>query len=133
MFSVTVCDHVLIAHSLHGEIFGPAQRLHGATFAIEAEFRAASLDPARIVVDIGLATVELRRVLAPLDYSNLDENPVLAGSNTTAEYIAFYIHKMLAEAGREGRLGDAGRALAGIKVLVRESPTAWAAYEGPIT
>jgi 6-pyruvoyl-tetrahydropterin synthase len=132
MFSVTVCDHILIAHSLRGEVFGPAQRLHGATFAVEAEFRAPKLDPAGIVVDIGLAQAELRRVLAPLDYSNLDENPALAGANSTAEYMAFHIHKTLAAGCREGRLGAAGRTLSGLRLLLRESPTAWAAYEGPV-
>jgi 6-pyruvoyl-tetrahydropterin synthase len=85
MFSLTVCDHIMIAHSFHGEEFGPAQRMHGATFAVEAEFRAKSLDHHQLLVDIGLAKTELRRVLDTVDYSNLDENPLLIGLNTTTE------------------------------------------------
>ena len=132
MYSVTVCDHILIAHSFRGEAFGPAQRMHGATFAIEAEFRAAKLDDLQLLIDIGLARVELRTVLDALDYSNLDENPAFAGANTTLEYISAFIHGRLAEACRAGRMGEHGRALSGIKVLIRESPVAWAAFEGPI-
>ena len=132
MFSLTVCDHVMIAHSLHGDEFGPAQRLHGATFAIEAEFRAPRLDHHQILVDIGLAKRELRRVLDALDYTNLDENPAFAGVNTTTEYVAFHIHGLLATACRDGQLGDAGKAVTALKILVREAATAWAAYEGPV-
>ncbi len=132
MFSLTVCDHIMIAHSFRGEEFGPAQKLHGATFAVEAEFRAEKLGDLQILVDIGMAKVELRRVLDTLDYSNLDDNPTLSGINTTTEYVAFHIHGLLAAACRDGRLGDGGRAMAGLKVLVRESPNAWAAYEAAI-
>lgn len=132
MFSLTVCDHIMIAHSFQGEEFGPAQRLHGATFAIEAEFRAPKLDHHQLLVDIGLAKRELRAVLDAVDYSNLDDNPAFEGINTTTEYVAFHIHGLLAEACRDGRLGDGGKAVTALKVLVREAPTAWAAYEGPV-
>ena len=132
MFSLTVCDHIMIAHSFRGEEFGPAQRLHGATFAVEAEFRALGLDTHQLLVDIGLAKTVLRQLLDTIDYSNLDDNPVLKGINTTTEYMAFHIHGMLAEACRDGRLGEGGRAVTGLKVLLREAPTAWAAYEADI-
>jgi 6-pyruvoyl-tetrahydropterin synthase len=133
MYSLTVCDHIMIAHSFQGEEFGPAQRMHGATFAVEAEFRAARLDHHQLLVDIGLAKTELRRVLDTVDYSNLDENPLLQGINTTTEYMAFHIHRLLAAACVEGRLGHGGRAVTSLKILLREAPTAWAAFEGPLT
>jgi 6-pyruvoyl-tetrahydropterin synthase len=132
MFSLTVCDHIMIAHSFRGAEFGPAQRLHGATYAVEAEFRAPRLDGSQLLVDIGLAKSELRRALDTVDYSNLDDNPVLRGVNTTTEYMAFHIHGLLAAACRDGRLGEGGRAVTGLKLLLREAPTAWAAFEGPI-
>jgi 6-pyruvoyl-tetrahydropterin synthase len=132
MFSLTVADHIMIAHSFRGAAFGPAQRMHGATYAVEAEFRAPALDELELLIDIGLAKTELRRVLDTLDYSNLDENPTLAGKNTTTEFMAFHIHGLLAQSCRDGRLGEAGRRLACLKVLLRESPDAWAAFEGPV-
>ena len=132
MYSLTVCDHIMIAHSFQGEEFGPAQRMHGATFAVEAEFRAPALDHHQLLVDIGLAKTELRRVLDTIDYSNLDENPLFIGINTTTEYVAFHIHGLLAAACAEGRLGPGGRAVASLKILLREAPTAWAAFEGPV-
>jgi len=132
MYSLTVCDHVLIAHSFRGAAFGPAQRLHGCTFSVEAEFRAAKLDDLQLLIDVGLARSELRLVLDALDYSNLDDNPAFAGMNTTIEFVAAHIHGKLAEACHAGRMGAQGRALSGIKVLIRESPVAWAAFEGPI-
>jgi 6-pyruvoyl-tetrahydropterin synthase len=132
MFSLTVRDHIMIAHSFQGEEFGPAQRLHGATFVIEAEFRASRLDHHQLLVDIGLAKTELRRVLEPLDYRNLDELPAFAAVNTTTEQTALHIHSLLAAACRDGALGEGGRAVTGLKILVRESPDAWAAYEAPI-
>src|SRR5438270_11257641 len=98
MFSLTVCDHIMIAHSFKGAEFGPAQRLHGATYAVEAEFRASTLDRAQLLIDIGLAKAELRRVLDTLDYRNLDEHPALAGTNTTTEQMALHIHGLLAAA-----------------------------------
>ena len=133
MYSLTVCDHILIAHSFQGEEFGPAQRLHGATLAVEAEFRAPSLDHHQLLVDIGLAKIELRRVLDTIDYSNLDENPALKGINTTTEYMAFHIHRLLAAACIEGRLGPGGQRMTWLKILLREAPTAWAAFEGPLS
>jgi 6-pyruvoyl-tetrahydropterin synthase len=132
MYSLTVCDHIMIAHSFQGEEFGPAQRVHGATFAVEAEFRAPALDHHQLLVDIGLAKTELRRVLDTVDYSNLDENPAFKGINTTTEFMAFHIHGLIAKACAEGRLGHGGRAVTSLKILLREAPSAWAAFEGPI-
>lgn len=132
MFSLTVSDHIMIAHSFHGEEFGPAQRVHGATFVVEAEFRAPRLDRLQLLVDIGLAKVELRKVLDTIDYTNLDDNPVFKGTNTTTEFLAYHIHGQLAAACHEGRLGEGGRAVSGIKITLRESPNAWAAYEADL-
>ena len=132
MFSLTVCDHIMIAHSFQGEEFGPAQRMHGATYAIEAEFRAPALDAHQLLVDIGLAKTVLRALLEPIDYRNLDELPAFAGKNTTTDYVAFHIHGLLAAACKDGRLGDGGRSVTGLKILLREAPSAWAAYEAEI-
>jgi 6-pyruvoyl-tetrahydropterin synthase len=132
MFSLTVCDHIMIAHSFRGAEFGPAQRLHGATFAVEAEFRAEKLDQLNLLVDIGLARVALRRILDDIDYRNLDEAPDLAGQNTTTEFMARHIHGQLAAACRQGVLGEGGRSVSALKVLLRESPLAWAAFEAPV-
>ena len=132
MFSLTVCDHIMIAHSFQGEEFGPAQRLHGATYAVEAEFRAPKLDPHNLLIDIGLAKTELRKILDTVDYYNLDDLPALRGQNTTTEYMAFHIWTLLAAALKAGTLGAGGQAVTGLKVLLREAPTAWAAYEGPV-
>jgi len=132
VFSLTVCDHVMIAHSFRGEVFGPAQKLHGATYAIEAEFRVASLDQDGLVVDIGLARTELRRALESFDYDNLDVLPQFAGQNTTTEFMASHVHRLLAQALKDGRLGASGRRITGLKVILRESPVAWAAFEGPV-
>jgi 6-pyruvoyl-tetrahydropterin synthase len=132
MFSLTVCDHIMVAHSFRGEEFGPAQRVHGATFVVEAEFRAERLDELELLIDIGLARAELRRLLDTLDYRNLDEVEALSGRNTTTEYLAFHIFGLLREACRDGRLGAGGRNVQGIKVTLRESPLAWAAFEGAI-
>lgn len=129
MFSLTVADHIMVAHSFQGEEFGPAQRVHGATFVVEVEFRAPRLDRLQLLVDIGLAKIELRRVLDTFDYTNLDDNPVFGGINTTTEYLAFHIHGRLGAACLDGRLGDGGRAVTGLKITLRESPNAWAAYE----
>ncbi|MGE0223240.1 MAG: 6-pyruvoyl tetrahydropterin synthase family protein [Acetobacteraceae bacterium] len=132
MFSLTVSDHIMIAHSFRGAEFGPAQRLHGATFTVEAEFRAPGLDRLQLLVDIGLAKAELRQALDTIDYTNLDDNPTFQGVNTTTEYIAFYIHGLLAAACRSGKLGEGGAAVTAIKILIRESPNAWAAYEADL-
>jgi len=132
VYSLTVCDHVMIAHSFKGEIFGPAQKLHGATYGIEVEFRVPTLDADGLVVDIGLARSELRRALDSFDYHNLDVLPQFAGRNTTTEFMAAHVHGLIAAALREGRLGPAGKRIAAMKVLLRESPVAWAAFEGPV-
>ena len=132
MYSLTVCDHIMVAHSFRGAEFGPAQRLHGATFAVEAEFRAPKLDHLHLLVDIGLAKVELRKALDGLDYRNLDGEPAFAGLNTTTEFLCAHIHSLLAAALKEGKLGAQSGNVTSLKVLLRESPNAWAAYEGEI-
>jgi 6-pyruvoyl-tetrahydropterin synthase len=132
MFSLTVCDHIMIAHSFRGAEFGPAQRLHGATFAVEAEFRAPALDALHLLVDIGLAKVELRKALDTLDYRNLDSESQFAGLNTTTEFLCQHIHGLLVAALREGRLGAQSANVTALKILLRESPNAWAAFEGPV-
>ncbi|MEU7935655.1 6-pyruvoyl trahydropterin synthase family protein [Micromonospora echinofusca] len=129
MFSVTVRDHMMIAHSFRGEVFGPAQRLHGATFVVDATFRRADLDADGVVVDIGLATAQLRAVLGELTYRNLDDDPAFAGVNTTTEVLARAVADRLAERVRAGDLGAGARALAGITVTLHESHVAWASYE----
>jgi 6-pyruvoyl-tetrahydropterin synthase len=129
MFSVTVRDHMLIAHSLRGEAFGPAQRLHGATYVVDATFRRAELDADGVVVDIGRAAEELHAVVAGLGYRNLDDEPSLAGLNTTTEALARVVADRLAERARSGALGDAGRELDGLKVTLHESHIASASYE----
>ena len=127
MFSITVRDHVMVAHSFRGEVFGPAQRLHGATFVVDATFRRADLDADGIVVDIGLATQQLGAVLADLNYRNLDE--VLPGVNTTTEFLAKLVADRLADAVHAGALGEGARGLAGITVSLHESHVAWSSYE----
>jgi 6-pyruvoyl-tetrahydropterin synthase len=129
VFSVTVRDHMMIAHSLRGEVFGPAQRLHGATYVIDATFRRADLDADGIVVDIGRASEELHAVVAELSYSNLDDDPALAGMNTSTEALARVIADRLAERVRAGALGDSARAVEGLVVTLHESHVAWASYE----
>ena len=132
MFSVTVRDHMMIAHSLQGEVFGPAQRLHGATWVVDATFRRATLDADGIVVDIGRATEVLSAVLAELGYRNLDDEAEFAGMNTTTEALARVIADRLADRARAGALGDGGRELDGLVVTLHESHVAWASYERPL-
>jgi len=124
VFSVTVRDHVMIAHSLRGESFGPAQRLHGATYVVDATFRRSELDADGVVIDIGRASEELRAVLAELNYRNLDDEPSLAELNTTTEELARVVADRLAE-----RLGDAAGELDGLVVTLHESHVASASYE----
>ena len=124
MFSVTVRDHVMIAHSLQGESFGPAQRLHGATYVVDATFRRAELDADGVVIDIGRASEELRAVLAELNYRNLDDEPSLAEVNTTTEELARVVAERLVE-----RLGDVAGELDGLVITLRESHVASASYE----
>jgi 6-pyruvoyl-tetrahydropterin synthase len=132
MFSVTVRDHMMIAHSLRGETFGPAQRLHGATYVVDATFRRAALDADGIVVDIGRATAELGAVLAELTYRNLDDEPALAGMNTTTEELARVIADRLAERLLAGAVGESARELDALVVTLNESHIAWASYERPL-
>ena len=129
MFSVTVRDHMMIAHSLRGETFGPAQALHGATYVIDATFRRADLDADGIVVDIGRAADEVRTVVSELTYRNLDDEPALADMNTTTEVLARLIADRLAERAHAGALGDAARGLDGLAVTLHESHIASATYE----
>jgi 6-pyruvoyl-tetrahydropterin synthase len=132
VFSVTVRDHMMIAHSLSGEVFGPAQRLHGATYVVDATFRRAELDADGIVVDIGRATEELHAVLAELSYRNLDDEPAFEGINTTTEALAQVVADRLAERVQAGALGDAARELDGLVVTLHESHIASASYERPL-
>jgi 6-pyruvoyl-tetrahydropterin synthase len=129
VFSVTVRDHMMIAHSLRGETFGPAQGLHGATYVIDATFRRGDLDADGIVVDIGRAAEELHAVVSELNYRNLDDEPALAGMNTTTEALARLIADRLAERAYAGALGDAARELDGLVVTLHESHIASATYE----
>ena len=129
MFSVTIRDHLMIAHSLRGEVFGPAQRLHGATYVVDATFRRATLDADGVVVDIGRAAEALAAVVAGLGYRNLDEEPGLAGLNTTTEALARVIADRLADRALAGELGDGARELEGLVVTLHESHVAWASYE----
>ncbi|HEY2056562.1 MAG TPA: 6-carboxytetrahydropterin synthase [Solirubrobacterales bacterium] len=132
MFSVNVREHMMIAHSLRGEVFGPAQRLHGATYVVDATFRRAALDADGIVVDIGRAGEQLREVLAELTYRNLDDDPALAGVNTTTEVLARVIADRLAERASTGAMGESARELDGLVVTLHESHIAWASYERPL-
>jgi 6-pyruvoyl-tetrahydropterin synthase len=129
VFSVTVRDHMMIAHSLRGEVFGPAQRLHGATYVIDATFRRSELDADGVVVDIGRAAEELRAVVAELNYRNLDDEPAFAGMTTTTEVLAQVIADRLADRVHAGRLGDRARELDGLAVTLHESHVASASYE----
>jgi 6-pyruvoyl-tetrahydropterin synthase len=132
MYSVSVRDHVMIAHSFRGAVFGPAQRLHGATYVVDAEFRRPQLDDDGLVVDIGLATEALRAVLAPLNYRNLDELPEFAGRNTTTEFLAHAIWTRLVDAIQAGRLGPAAGGVTALRVALHESHVAWAGYEASV-
>ena len=132
MFSVTVRDHMMIAHSFEGEVFGPAQRLHGATYVVDATFRRAALDADNIVVDIGAAAAQLRAVVAELSYRNLDDEPAFAGINTSTEALAQVVADRLAERVHAGALGEAARELDGLAVTLHESHIAWASYERPL-
>jgi 6-pyruvoyl-tetrahydropterin synthase len=129
MFSVTVRDHVMIAHSFRGEVFGPAQRLHGATYVVDATFRRPELDADDLVVDIGAATQELGAVLGELNYRNLDDERAFAGRNTSTELLARVIADRLADRVAAGALGPNARGLTGITVTLHESHVAWASYE----
>ena len=132
MFAVEVRDHIMIAHSFRGAVFGPAQALHGATFVVDAAFLADTLDSNGIVVDIGRAHEALGAVLKPLNYRNLDELPEFRGKNTTTEFLTKHIFDELAKAARAGGLGRDGRELKAIRVTILESHVARACYEAPL-
>jgi 6-pyruvoyl-tetrahydropterin synthase len=130
MYSLNVRDHIMIAHSFRGEVFGPAQRLHGATYVVDLCFRRATLDADGLVVDIGLASQLLKQVLEAFNYRNLDDDPAFAGINTTTEFMAREVFERVATAVRAGALGAGGLGLDAICVTLHESHVAWASYEG---
>jgi 6-pyruvoyl-tetrahydropterin synthase len=132
VYSLSVRDHFMIAHSFQGDAFGPAQNLHGATYVVDATFRRSELDTDGLVVDIGRASEQLRAVLADLNYRNLDEEPAFAGKNTTTEVLAREIFDRLVRAVHAGKLGDAARSVASLCVTLRESHVAWGSYEGQV-
>lgn len=132
MFAVEVRDHIMIAHSFRGAMFGPAQALHGATFVIDAAFLADTLDENGVVVDIGRAHDVLNEILTPLRYKNLDDVPAFKGVNTTTEFLTKHVHEALAAAARAGRLGRDAKALNAIRVTISESHVARAWYEAPL-
>jgi len=132
LFAVEVRDHIMIAHSFRGALFGPTQALHGATFVIDAAFLAERLDANGVVVDIGRAHEVLKAVLGPLNYRNLDELPDFRGANTTTEFLTKYVFDRLAEAARAGKLGREGRELSAIRITISESHVARAWYEAPL-
>jgi len=132
MYTVCVRDHMMIAHSFTGEVFGPAQRLHGATYVVDVEFRRRELDGDGVVVDIGLAANALRELLAVMNYRNLDTDSDFSGHNTTTEFLAKTIFERMASTIRDGQLGASALAIAGLRVTLRESHLAWAAFEGEL-
>jgi 6-pyruvoyl-tetrahydropterin synthase len=132
VFTVTVRDSMMIAHSLRGEVFGPAQRLHGATFVVDASFRRADLGTDGIVVDIGRASDALREVLSELTYRNLDDDPAFADTNSTTEVLARTVADRLADRIAIGALGPSAAGLSGLTVTLHESHVAWASYERPL-
>jgi len=132
MFTISVRDHFMIAHSFRGQVFGPAQKLHGATYVVDVEFRRTELDPDGIVVDIGRASDGVREVLTALNFRNLDDEPAFRGRNTTTEFLAFVIHERMAAKIAAGELGPHARGLASLRVVLHESHVAWAAYEGEL-
>jgi 6-pyruvoyl-tetrahydropterin synthase len=132
MFSLTVSDHIMVAHSIHDANFAPARELHGNTLVVEVTFRAERLDSMNFLVDVDRGKAELRRILDTMDYKNLDLLPEFGGQNTTMEFLSQYIHRQLADVCSDGRLGEAAKALTSLRVLLRESPQAWAAYDAPL-
>jgi 6-pyruvoyltetrahydropterin/6-carboxytetrahydropterin synthase len=132
MYTVCVRDHMMIAHSFSGDVFGPAQRLHGATYVVDVEFRRPELDENGIVVDIGLAGTVLHDTLAAMNYRNLDAEADFAGRNTTTEFLARTVFERLRQAIRDGRLGPSAAAVSALRVTLHESHVAWAAFEGEL-
>ena len=134
MYTVSVREHMMIAHSFRGETFGPAQRLHGATYVVDVAFARPELDADGVVVDIGKASDTLKAMLATLNFRNLDEVPEFAGQNTTTEFLARVLFDRTADAIRRGDLGEGARGITLVRVTLHESHVAWAAYEGsPMT
>jgi len=132
MYSVCVRDHFMIAHSFRGDVFGPAQRLHGATYVVDVEFRRRELDADGIVVDIGKAGDTLKAVLGSLNFQNLDENLAFKGSNTTTEFLARVVFDRMVQAIGRGELGPTAGEIESARVTLHESHVAWASYEGPV-
>jgi 6-pyruvoyl-tetrahydropterin synthase len=132
MYSLNVRDHFMIAHSFTGDVFGPAQHLHGATYVVDLEMRRPKLDADGLVVDIGLASQALAAVLSELNFQNLDESPDMAGKNTTTEYLAGVIFTRVAKRIEAGELGPAATGLTSMRVSLHESHVAWASYEGEL-
>src|SRR5690349_6435305 len=132
MYAVEVRDHIMIAHSFRGEVFGPAQALHGATFVVDAAFISKDVDKNNIVIDIGRAHDALKAILQPLNYKNLDDIPAFKGVNTTTEFLTRHIYDKLAEDARAGRLGRDGKELKAIRVTISESHVARASYEADL-
>lgn len=133
MYSVTVRDHMMIAHSFRGEVFGPAQRLHGATYVVDVEFRRPDLDADGVVVDLGRAGEQLSKVIAALNYRNLDEDPAFAGHNTTTEFLARLVFDQVVAGIRRGDLGDAARGIQSVRVTLHESHIASASFDGRVS
>jgi 6-pyruvoyl-tetrahydropterin synthase len=133
MFALTVRDHIMVAHSFRGEVFGPAQKLHGATFVIDLELTRAEVDQDGIVTDIGALTTLLKEVLQPLNYKNLDEIPEFSGKNTTTEFLAREIYQRVRRRIVEGGLGkESPKVYQGLKITLGESHVAWASFSGPV-
>lgn len=132
MYELTVRDHFMIAHSFRGEIFGPAQKMHGATYVVDASFRRRDLDEDDLIIDIGLASQVLGEILADYNYRNLDEIEAFQGRNTTTEFMARVIFDRISEAIQQGRLGPTAAGLSGLKVSLKESHLAWASYESAL-
>ena len=132
MFTVEVRDHIMIAHSFQGAVFGPAQALHGATFVVDAAFISQDLDANGIVIDIGRAHDALKAILGPLNYKNLDDIPEFKGKNTTTEFLSKHIYDGLAKSARDGELGRPGRELKAVRITISESHVARASYEAPL-
>jgi 6-pyruvoyl-tetrahydropterin synthase len=132
MYSLSVRDHLMVAHSFRGEVFGPAQRLHGATFVIDVEFRRRDLDADGLVVDIGLAGNALREIVAAYNYRNLDDVPEFSGKNTTTEFLARMLFDRVVDRIKQGALGPAAAQVESLKVTLHESHVAWAAFEGNV-
>ena len=132
MYSVNVRDHFMIAHSFRGDAFGPAQRLHGATYVVDATFSRSELDSSGMVVDIGLASEQLKLILGDLNFQNLDDNPTFAGQNTTTEFLARDIFDRIVRSIHSGGLGETGRGVTSVSVTLSESHVAWGRFEGPV-